>query len=436
MTNILSEISPEKKKVYSHAQEPDSYYQRLPNFTAFFWALFCLSMIFALPVPVIDLASTTVFAVPHILYAFLFIPRNVNMKLFGLLALLTYSIVIAAMWAGNWNSTYLNFMFWLLNAYAAYKLLRHPHGREIALHIWAFGVLMIIGLRLGEIAGLADFNLFNRNGYGFMITNFFPALYWVTRKYMTPQIAGATLVLVIVTLLVNASRSSLINSTLISLILIFHYNLDFNKRVKSIISILIVGFFIVSILPNLVQFSDKLSSTVVWINAIVESGDIETLRSGEGQTIELREQLMAKSLELFRRNPYTGVGFGQYNRIRDIAAQNYLDRRNLSRLVEHNSYMLWLAETGLSGVVPLSFLIFYILINIYHSRQAYLEEKSDYLLIGLCMSLATCLTLGFVANITASGTWVMLIIVVAFYDAHEQDRQKASSSETENLLSY
>ena len=87
-----------------------------------------------------------------------------------------------------------------------------------------------------------------------------------------------------------------------------------------------------------------------WIFTPVMNRAVSVVNEAETSNGQYRIQLWLTALRMFHDNPVTGVGIGNYYTLHDeyLARYPYLDRGHEARQ-PHNSYVKWLAETGIIG---------------------------------------------------------------------------------------
>lgn len=196
-------------------------------------------------------------------------------------------------------------------------------------------------------------SLMTQNAYGFLFSTFSPFLLIKLiqenrGKWIWP-IAGNLVLWGAVA--VNSSRGSWIS---IGLGLFFCLMFLFFVRKGKSIKLLFLIVFLISV------------GLVFW-NASPRVASVIEARFNSFQTIEedkatlVRELMIKKAIGLFKESPIIGVGIGRFTKTtsemvipRGLAYSNqeYFDQKSA-----HNSYLAFLAETGLLGSIPLLFLI-------------------------------------------------------------------------------
>jgi hypothetical protein len=148
------------------------------------------------------------------------------------------------------------------------------------------------GLRLNSF--FADSHI-----YGFVLSIFFIVIISLFRYQLNYRLTVAVLLLIFINLILSGSRSSLL-ATLIGVILFVNYTSNFVKKIKLsfAFSLLIIAYCIYVPINLLDVFKP-----------LIDMFTYEGGTSG-GSSMQLREQQLMASIELFWRNPLFGNGFG------------------------------------------------------------------------------------------------------------------------------
>lgn len=121
------------------------------------------------------------------------------------------------------------------------------------------------------------------------------------------------------------------------------------------------------------------------VNARIKS----IAKTGEGST-PIRFNLWREALRITRDYPLTGCGLNTYS----IVARDYKSF-DWGGVYPHNSYLQMAAETGLFGL----FAFFWVLFTFFKTGLQYLNQKRDYLVLGLLAG-------------------ILAFLVHAFFDTH------------------
>jgi O-antigen ligase len=382
----------------------------MPAPVAWAWAAMAFSIVVPLQIPGLPLTITPLVGAPCILYAYSRLGRYRGGGLAAILWAQAIGLAASALVGSHGGLLYINAAFWLVSAYSTYLLLQHPRGQRIAFRSWALGVAFLAAVRAASILGFAvlgDVVPQERNGFGFLVAVFAGSTYLYSRQRWGQRAGSLVFVGLIAILLMNGSRGSLLTALVVLSLVVWSV-----WRGRRAIRLMIVVPAVVATFAALLPFLAEASPELQLRLTAYQQKNARVLYSG---TLDLRNQLAQKSWELFRREPILGVGLGQWAEIRDTSVQPYLDSVRLSHLAEHNSYLSWLAETGLLGTVPLLILMLWALRYVYRSLRAYERYPDARLLVGVSLVVAILIELFFVANIVSAGSWMALVSGGALY---------------------
>ncbi len=191
------------------------------------------------------------------------------------------------------------------------------------------------------------------NSYGFLFSTFFPFLLVPVfaikgrNKFMILRVLIAAVAVVI-----NGSRSSWISVAAGAVF--FTLLLLFVRPRKVGIALFLVSLILVSVIYGLNLLPERVNSAI-------------SMRASTFQNLELdksyvfRELMVQKGLKLFEESPIIGVGASRFRKesvelelsgVYKLYSQSRFDRKSA-----HNSYVGFLAESGLIGSLPLLGLI-------------------------------------------------------------------------------
>lgn len=203
------------------------------------------------------------------------------------------------------------------------------------------------------ISDWSNITIMSQNDFGFQFSAFSPFLLIMILK----QHGWKRLLSIIANVLlwgaaaINGSRGSWISIVLgmgIALILFFlSKSRKFFSLVIIIFLVVIIGFIAYRTLPTVFDTVQQR------INSF-QSLD-------EDKSVLIRELMVQKGITLFKESPFIGVGG---NRFRQTSAAlkipfglSYEDEAYFNRRSSHNSYIEFLAEFGLVGVIPTGILL-------------------------------------------------------------------------------
>ena len=135
----------------------------------------------------------------------------------------------------------------------------------------------------------------------------------------------------------------------------------------------------------------------------------------EDRSYLTRLLMIEKGLEIFEKNPITGVGLGNFRTQQVsysggfVGSEYVINKEELKRASSHNSYILFLAEGGLLLTIPFVCLLLYNIfcfVNNYNGNSQY-ENAFYWSFIGVVMANY------FVNGILNSNTWYLIGITTA-----------------------
>jgi O-antigen ligase len=254
----------------------------------------------------------------------------------------------------------------------------------------------------------------NASGSVYAVVSMFLVVFFLREKKRNLKILYAVMLIIcIVGLFLTKSRGSYVGFAAGTLLVLW---LNFRSIKKFIISILIV--IIVSI--PLIFISDA-------FNRIMQIFDLKEAN------ISWRFVLWERALYMFRQNPILGIGFGRFNdvdfgsRYNDFSFRNlhffagypkivsfFVDRNyDFSNAHAHNSYLQYLAETGILGLGLL--ILFWVLVfkKMLAAYNTVNDEFSKKIFLCSLGSIAALFALAISENYFSAATVMMCISMVA-----------------------
>lgn len=250
------------------------------------------------------------------------------------------------------------FAYWLLTfVVTVYLISSQPGLGERLVGAIAVGIALLGLLRLGEaffggaIGAWTSLQFMTQNSYGIQFSTFFPVLlsfaYWGKHR----GIAILAILAAVAAVLINGSRTGWLGALAGTLVFLCILLFTQRQHVRSVIML----FFLGSVLG--------LAALLVPDNVISafekRLGTFQTLEQDKSYVI--RQLMVQKGLGLFQGNPAFGVGVSRWRKesvplelpkILRYAPQSHFDSKS-----SHNSYVSYLAETGLAGSIPLAVLL-------------------------------------------------------------------------------
>jgi len=247
------------------------------------------------------------------------------------------------------------FIFWFLVflvTATVFSNLSRP-SRLISILGWS-----VVGLGIVRLVGFGVLGLeapppfFPKNVYGFIFSSFLPfAVVLVFHKGFRGTLGRIAVGVLIVAVLLNRSRGNWIG-VFFELVLIGWFLVisrgGRTQGAKVALAILFVGPGLFLLIPD-----------AVWTPVTERFESFET--ASDEKSVLVRKVMVQKSKQLFLENPIFGVGPGRFTRsmvdLKLPKRLGYYTQPGINRRSAHNSWMQWLAETGLVGSIPLFILV-------------------------------------------------------------------------------
>ncbi len=307
------------------------------------------------------------------------------------------------------------FAYWLLFfAFTVIYVAASGLGRKLAAML-GWGIFILALLRLGEVVIYGNIGawtgtrLMTQNTYGFLFSSFALFCVYFVFQWKSPRrwLAWGMSVLLIATILLNGSRGSWIGAgvglVVMLAILVIARPRIFGRMVFSVAVVLGLVLVVLSVWAPLSQaFLSRFSS-------------MDKLE--EDKSYAIRLLMNQKALRLFEENPLIGVGPYRFRKsstpldMPDILS--YEDQSYFDRTSAHNSYLGFLAETGLAGGLPYAILL--LLLVIKGLRAAiYLARRGEIWAAAVFASfVAMSVHMWVISSLTNTGNWFVYGMVGA-----------------------
>ena len=278
---------------------------------------------------------------------------------------------------------------------------------------WAIGVLAII--RLGEVVLTGNYinygtaRLLPANAYGMLFSMFSPFLYIMIfkNKGLKRFLALLGTFLLMTAVLVNGSRGSWISIGLglsfTLLILFFSKPSKFSGLVITLIvlssGLFLIGSLVPSIENSVKQRFDTLSNL------------------DEDKSALIREVMIQKGIRLFKENWLIGIGserFKQETIELDLPARiSYISQSEFNTNSSHNSYIQFLAEFGLAGIIPFGLLLLLLLIRGFKASLLAVKVGEITALAIFVSFIQMSTHMWVISSLTNTTTWLIYGLVAA-----------------------
>lgn len=332
---------------------------------------------------------------------------------------------------GSFDSTPLvqtaRYTYWILVfVAAAYLTAAAQLGHRIVnlLSLAVTGAALLRWLEvftLHNIGAWTGTEFMTQNSYGIMFSTYAPFTLGgiINETGRRRRVAILSALLIWGAAAINGSRSSWICISLGVLLFILLNLIAQPRRISVLLWFAILG----AMLP--IAWSIAPEEVVTKVNeryATFQSLD-------EDKSYQIRRLMAQKGVRLFGENPLLGVGPGRFRsssteldipRVLQYASQSHFDVKSA-----HNSYILFLAETGLAGVIPYGVLLLSLLL-LGGKASVQLAHQGNYWAIALFVSFITMsIHLWSLAGLTNTGPWLIYglvagMIVASKYPQYSQ----------------
>jgi len=133
------------------------------------------------------------------------------------------------------------------------------------------------------------------------------------------------------------------------------------------------------------------------------------------RSVLVRRVMVQKSLKLFERSPIVGVGPGRFKEtVVDLELPrrlSYYTEAEINRRSAHNSWVQWLAETGLLGAVCLGYFLFSLVRDGARAVRALVRRGHMWALAPLVGMVSMCVHLWVLAGLTGTHPWMLFGMV-------------------------
>lgn len=265
-----------------------------------------------------------------------------------------------------------------------------------------WGVMVLALLRWGEAIihgsfGAGTASLFTENTYGFQFSVFSPFLLvlMIQQSGWKRVLAGVGYILLLGAAAINGSRGSWIAIAVgvVSCLFLLSWSSP-GKFFGLLVMLMLVGGMLSAAWLVMPQ---------VYTNKVLDR--FNTLQKlNDDKSYVVRQVLIQKGVRLFEQSPIIGVGVGRFTQSSvplDIPALlSYVQQYHLDVKSAHNSYVDFLAESGLVGVIPFAVLLallalqglFSVQIGARHGRYAALPVFLAFIQMSVSMWSVSTLT--------------------------------------------
>jgi len=240
-----------------------------------------------------------------------------------------------------------------------------------------------------------------QNTYGFLFSTFSPFLLVFILHYNGKKrfFSGLALLFLWAAAAINGSRGSWVAIGVGLVIFLLVLFLTHSRKFLGIFVwlSLMVGLAVV-LFAGIPQFSDAVITRFDTFNSLEQD-----------KSYMIRQLMNQKALRLFSESPVIGVGptrFRLTSTELDIPSiLNYASQSHFDQKSAHNSYLAYLAETGLIGAIPFAILLMVLMIKGF-AQTKWLTSKNQYWSLAIYLSfIQMSVHMWVITSLNNSGTW-------------------------------
>lgn len=264
-------------------------------------------------------------------------------------------------------------------------------------------------LAWGKIGAWTQPFFFTQNMYGILFSTFSPLL---LALLVDPKTKHRVLVVVGILIVwtaaaINGSRGSWVALAIGALLFVSLYFWVNPTKVRGLIWIV----FLCIAFVGLMQVAPE------WILEPVRERYATLQNLKEDKTYNTRRFLVQKGIILFQRSPFIGVGLDRWDKEYVVLElPDYLKLGRFNRITSHNSYIMFLAETGLMGTLPLVTLLIYLAVRGLQAAIR-LARQEEYWALGIYVAFVTMgVHLWVLSGLTGTSTWMVYGMVAGIVE--------------------
>lgn len=262
----------------------------------------------------------------------------------------------------------LRYAYWFMGFFLAFRLFERSDLPQQVAGAFGWGCVVAAGFVLIEYFGMGGLlssgwsalTRLSQNGYGWQFSAFFPYLLFLV---VTPgkyrRLAILVFPVVMIAIVINASRSNW-GTTLLAIVLFAALWLVTSRRRMAAGKVLVVLVLLLGVTgAAFFKLPEKYKERIF-------SERVTSEQLAYDKSWQIRLLMIQKGLKLFKENPVFGVGPGQFTRtFADLeipTVLSYGSAENFNKRSSHNSYIMLLAEGGLTFLLPYVLLLSYLCI--------------------------------------------------------------------------
>lgn len=291
---------------------------------------------------------------------------------------------------------YIQTIYWFLLAVIVHNLYPLLDKQKLSKYILFSTFLLLMLYVSGFRSGLTQ------NSVAFSVIILAPmSFFYLKKTWIKIGFAG----LLVFLILLGGSRSgAIISFVQCVLIILFSFN-TFRRYIKTFLVVLVVLITLftsettLSILGNIVYPYNPRVGELLTNTKHVMRNDMSWLQ---------RQAQIQKGKQIFAEHPILGIGYTKFTEYDIVIDESQIDTdrvlRNIDNRSSHNTYVSWLAETGILGLSTMVLFFLFILVSFWKTLHLLPGHFESTLLISLLGMLIYFYTI--TAHLGTS-TWIM-----------------------------
>lgn len=314
----------------------------------------------------------------------------------------------------------LYYFYWLMVFYTtAYLLVLKPAAMPLVTSMLAAAIVVLALMRLyeavvyGSVGAWTKLRFLPQNQYAWLFSSYtvflLGPLFAAKKSEKTLALAGVAIVMAAV--VVNGSRSSWISMTVSVLAFGFIYLFAHPEKGRGIFKFAIFLVLVAGLFAGFLHFAPQgVKETFLSRFSTFENLD-------EDKSYQIRKVMVQKAKIIIKKSPFWGCGPGRFRathvdldlpKVLRYGSEEYFNAKS-----SHNSYMQFLAETGMAGGIPFALLLFLLFWKGFKAA-VYLTKEKQYWAAGLYASLISMsIHLWSLSGLTGTAPWLKYGMVAA-----------------------
>ena len=289
------------------------------------------------------------------------------------------------------------------------------------------GLRWFEGLAFGKIGAWSHSLFLTQNSYAFFFTAFLPFLLAivVSAHGLRKLYAMLGIFVVCSAAAINGSRGSWVAIASGTLLFLLSYTLAKPRRAWLLWStVVLLGILLIAGASS----SERVRTAVLARFATMKSLE-------EDKSYMLRQYLNKKSWSAFRQSPLVGIGPGLYiHSVAEVEQPDILKgaNRDYSKTSAHNSYLAFLAESGLAASLPYGLLLATLLARGFVGMLALTRAGQTWALAVFVSFVSMSIHMWAISTLTTTAVWFVYGLVAATIVAAKREKRLRHRARTQD----